>query len=233
MRARPGGHRVYRILHVSGGGRVKTNVNRCCPLVCLFAVSAFAADTQLAALLKTVEQRYNRAGTLQVLFREDYTMAGHARRSERGVLDLRRPGRMRWDYSDPKGKLAVCDGKVFWTYYPDENRVERSPLRASDDSPIAFLLGKLHFDKEFRNLQGKPEGTDTRVTAEPRTDSLPYSAIEFLVTPEGRIREVKVTRFDNSVVGYTFDQEKTGPVLDDKLFQFQVPKGAKVEGADR
>jgi outer membrane lipoprotein carrier protein len=208
-------------------------VNRFCPLVCLLAVSAFAADTPLADLLKTVEQRYNRVDTLQVLFREDYTRTGHARRSESGVLELRKPGRMRWDYSDPKGKLAVCDGKVFWTYYPSENKVEKLPLRESDDAPLAFLLGKLNFNKEFRNLQGKPEGSDTRVTAEPKTDNLPYSAVEFLVTAQGRIREVKVTRFDNSLMGYTFDQEKMGPKLDDKLFQFQVPKGAEVVEADK
>jgi outer membrane lipoprotein carrier protein len=208
-------------------------VKRFCPLAGLLAVSAFAADTPLADLLKTVEQRYNRVDTLQVLFREDYARTGHARRSESGVLELRKPGRMRWDYSDPKGKLAVCDGKVFWTYYPSENKVEKLPLRESDDAPLAFLLGKLNFNKEFRNLQGKPEGSDTRITAEPKTDNLPYSAVEFLVTAQGRIREVKVTRFDNSLMGYTFDQEKMGPKLDDKLFQFQVPKGAEVVEADK
>jgi len=201
----------------------------------LLMVSAFAADTPLAGLLKTVEQRYNRADTLQVLFREDYTRTGHTRRSESGLLELRKPGRMRWEYSDPKGKLAVCDGKVFWMYTPSENRVEKFPLRETDDmrAPLAFLLGKLHFDKEFRNLQGKPEGSDTRIAAEPKTDSLPYSAVEFLVAADGRIREVKVTRFDNSIMGYTFDQEKMGPRLDDKLFQFQVPKGAEVVEAGK
>jgi len=205
-------------------------VSRFCPLVCLLSVSAFAAEPQLDTLLKTVEQRYNRAQTLQVLFREDYTRVGHNRRSESGVLQLRKPGRMRWEYTDPKGKLAVCDGKVFWMYTPSESRVEKWPLRETGDmrAPLAFLLGKLHFDKEFRNLQGKPEGRDTRIAAEPRSDSLPYSAVEFLVTAEGRIREVKVTQFDHSVMGYTFDQEKVNPPLGDKLFQFQAPAGAEV-----
>ena len=50
-------------------------------------------------------------------------------------------------------------------------------LKESDDmrAPLAFLLGKLDFDKEFRNLQAQPEGADTRITAEPKTDNLPYS----------------------------------------------------------
>jgi len=198
-------------------------------------VSAFAADVPTASLLKTVEQRYNRADSLQVLFREDFTKTGHARRSENGLLDLRKPGRMRWEYAEPKGKLAVCDGKTFWMYTPSENRVDKMPLKETDDlqAPIAFLLGKLHFDKEFRNLQGKPEGSDMRITAQPKSDNLPYSAVEFLVAADGRIREVKVTRFDNSLMEYTFDQEKVNPKLDDKLFHFQVPNGADVVEADK
>jgi outer membrane lipoprotein carrier protein len=220
-------------VHVCVRVRVKRNVKWFLPLVCLLGVPAFAADPGLAALLRTVEQRYNRADTLQVLFREDYTRTGHASRRESGTLALRKPGRMRWEYSDPKGKLAVSDGKTFWTYNPSDNRVEKTPLRQTDDAPLAFLLGKLHFDKEFRNLEGKPEGADTRITAEPKTDSLPYSAVEFLVAADGRIREVKVTRLDNSIMGYAFDQEKVGPRLDDKLFQFQVPKGAEVVEANR
>jgi outer membrane lipoprotein carrier protein len=203
--------------------------------VCILAVSAFAADVQTADLLKTVEQRYNRADSLQVLFREDYTKTGHAKRSESGVLELRKPGRMRWEYSDPKGKLGVGDGKIFWVYYPSENRVEKTPLKETDDleAPIAFLLGKLHFDKEFRNLQGKPEGNDTRITAQPKSDNLPYSAVEFLVSADGRIRNVKVTRYDNSIMEYTFDQEKLNPKLDDKLFHFQVPSGAELVEAEK
>ncbi len=96
-------------------------------------------------------------------------------------------------------------------------------------APLAFLLGKLDFSKEFRNLQGKPEGADTRVTAEPKTENLPYSAVEFLVTPEGRIRELKVTGFDRSILAFTFDQEKVDPPLDGKLFQFQAPPGVQLE----
>jgi len=220
-------------MHVSRYRHVKSNVNRLCPLAGLLAVSAFAADAPVAGLLKTVEARYNRTDTLQVLFHVDYTKAGHTRVSESGMLELRKPGRMRWEYQDPKGKLAVCDGKVMWTYTPADHRAEKQPLRESEDGPWAFLLGKLHFDKEFRNIQGTPEGSDMRITAEPKTDALPYNSVEFVVTPDGRIRQLKVTRFDNLVMGYTFDQEKLGPKLDDKLFQFQIPKGAEVVEAGK
>jgi outer membrane lipoprotein carrier protein len=198
-------------------------------------VSAFAAEVQTADLLKTVEQRYNRADSLQVLFHEEYTKIGHAKRSESGVLELRKPGRMRWEYADPKGKLVVCDGKTLWMYIPSDNRVSKTPLKETGDmeAPIAFLLGKLHFEKEFRNIVGKPEGSDTLIAAQPKSDNLPYTAVEFLVASDGRIRNVKVTRYDNSIMNYGFDQEKLNPPLDDKLFRFQMPSGAELVEAEK
>jgi outer membrane lipoprotein carrier protein len=199
-------------------------------LIGLLAVCVLNADTRLDTLLKGVESRYNRARTLQVLFTEQYTPPGKARRTESGLLMLRKPGKMRWAYSQPPGKLFVSDGKLLWLYTPDENRVERMKFQESDDmrAPLAFLLGKLNFDKEFRNLQSKIEGADTRILAEPKTDNLPYSAVEFLVAQDSHIKEVKVTGFDRSVLHFTFDQERVDPPLDGKLFQFSMPKGAEL-----
>ncbi len=49
-------------------------------------------------------------------------------------------------------------------------------------APLAFLLGKLNFQKEFQKSKGNPEGADdTRITAEPKSDNLPYSPVEFVV----------------------------------------------------
>jgi len=200
-------------------------------MVGLLAVSAFAADAPLDTLLKNVEARYNRAKTLQVLFTEVYTPHGSGKRVEGGTLLLRKPGRMRWEYSQPKGKLFVGDGKYLWLYTPSEKRAEKMKMQESDDmrAPLAFLLGKLHFDKEFQHLQGAPEGSATRITAEPKTDTLPYSKVEFVVSPDAQIRGLRVTYFDKSILEFTFDQEKLDPALDSKLFQFQLPAGATLE----
>jgi len=193
-------------------------------------VSAFAADPGLDKLLKSVENRYNKAKTLQVLFNETYTPQGKPQRSESGTLLLRKPLRMRWEYSQPKGKLFVSDGKSLWLYTPADNRAEQMPLKDSEDmhAPLAFLLGRLNFDKDFKNLQARPDTAGTRITAEPKTDNLPYTAVEFVVAPDSQIREVKVTGFDNSILDFHFDAEKVDPALDAALFVFKAPAGAEV-----
>ena len=201
----------------------------------LIAVCAFGADAQLDALLKGVEARYNKAKTLQVLFKEVYSPPGKAKRMDSGLLMLRKPGKMRWQYSQPPGKLFISDGKWIWLYTPELNQAEQMKFKETDDlrAPLAFLLGKLNFDKEFQHIQARPEGPDMRILAEPKSDNLPYSAVEFLVAPDRSIKELKVTTFDKSILYFTFEQEKMDPALDGKLFTFQPPKGVDVVKAEQ
>jgi outer membrane lipoprotein carrier protein len=196
--------------------------------MCLLPVSLAAQTADLAPLLRSVETRYNHAQTLQVVFREAYTAPGQPRRTESGTLLLRKPGRMRWDYTSPVGKLFVSDGKFLYLYTPTNQTVEKMRIKESDDmrAPLAFLLGKLHFDKEFRNVYGSAVAGGTRITADPKTDSLPYTKVEFVVGADSQIRRVQVTGYDQSVLEFDFDQEKLNPPLEAKLFQFQLPPGA-------
>jgi len=214
-------------IHVPPSPRVNPFVRRIRLLLCLLPLSV-AAQTPIGPLLKSVELRYNHAQTLQVAFRETYTAPGQPRRSESGTLLLRKPERMRWDYTAPQGKLFVSDGKYLWLYTPSNNQVEKLKLKESDDmrAPLAFLLGKLHFDKEFRNIKGEPVEGGMRITADPKTDSLPYTKVDFVVVAGSVIRHVEVTGYDHSILAFDFDQEKLNPPLEAKLFQFRMPPGA-------
>jgi outer membrane lipoprotein carrier protein len=139
---------------------------------------------------------------------------------------------MRWDYTSPKGKLFVSDGKWLWLYTPANNQVRRMKLKETDDmrAPLAFLLGKLDFSKEFKEVRARAEGGDgTLIMAVPANANLPYTDVEFLVSPDRQIRRVKVTGYDKSVLEFRFDQEVLNPPLDSAMFKFQAPAGAQVE----
>jgi len=204
-------------------------------LVCLLALPPVAfADAGLDRMLKGIEEHYNHAKTLQVLFTEEYTAEGRSRRPESGLLVLRKPGRMRWDYTTPAGKLFISDGKTVYLYSPDAHRVERAPLKASEDmrAPLAFLLGKLNFSREFKNFQTKPAGTDTLVTAFASSDKLPYGKVEMLVSPSFEIHRLVVTGTDQSILTFTFAGEKVNPKVDDAVFRFHMPPGATLADAE-
>lgn len=214
-------------LHVWPAGYVSNFVMRLALGVSVVALAASGQD--LGKILKGLEQRYNNARTLQVRFEQTYA-AQKRRRTERGELYLRKPGRMRWEYSTPPGKLFLSDGKNFYLYTPDNRRVERTRIKESDDwrAPLAFLLGRLDFQRDFKRFLTRPEGPDTWIVAEPRSDRLAYTQVGFLVTAEYEIRRVEITGHDSSVMEYRFEGEKLNPRLEESLFRFQPPPGAEV-----
>ena len=198
--------------------------------VCLAALPLLATDDNLTRVLKGIQERYNSAKTLQVGFNETYTVQGRPRQSESGTLTLRKPGRMRWDYTAPAGKLFVSDGKNVWLYTPDGKRVEKAPLKQSEDmrAPLAFLLGKLDFQKEFREIEMKPEGSGYLITAKAKSDKLPYEDIRMTATQDYTITNLVVTGQDQSILAFAFDSEKRNPQVNDAMFKFVMPPGATI-----
>jgi outer membrane lipoprotein carrier protein len=196
------------------------------------AVPLLAADTKeniaLSIVLDGLENRYNRAKTLQVSFEESYMGSGRPRRSEAGELSLQKPGKMRWQYSQPAGKVFLSDGKLIYYYNPIAKRAEKMKLKESEDmrAPLAFLLGKLDFQKDFSDFQLKLDGDNKLVIAKPKSDKLPYKQVEFTVSPQMEIRQLIVSGHDDAILIFRFSNERVNPVIAENEFKFELPAGA-------
>jgi outer membrane lipoprotein carrier protein len=187
-------------------------------------------SVDLQKLLKDIEGRYNRAVTLQLTFSEIYTFQGRPHSPERGELFLRKPGRMRWQYTKPAGKLFISDGKDVYYYNAETNRVERMSVKGSEDmrAPLAFLIGRLDFNRDFREYRTRPQGEKIWVTCIPKSEKLLYTEVAFLTSAAtARIEHVRVVHQDKSVIDFDFTGEVVNPPLADQMFHFQMPAGAE------
>jgi outer membrane lipoprotein carrier protein len=200
----------------------------------LVAVAQLAGQTDVHAVAEKVDQRYNHIQTLQAQFVETYSGAG-MKRSESGTLELKKPGRMRWDYEQPRPKMFLTDGKTAWFYVPGERQVRRAPVKDIDDlrSPLRYLLGKAKLEKEFIGLaidgnakpvnagdivlRGVPKGMEERVS---------QTLVE--VTPDGLITRIVVEEMDGSVTEFRFLQQKENVQIADQRFKFTPPEGVEV-----
>ena len=142
---------------------------------------------------------------------------------------------MLWDYSQPAGKIFLSDGKSVFQFVPGDREAQKSKLRESDDmrAPLAFLLGKLDFLKEFRSFESRPEGPDTWITALPKSPDLVYSKVEFLASPSGEIHRVRVTGQDQSRLEFVFSNEQLNAPVSPDLFVFRPPAGIPIVEMDR
>jgi outer membrane lipoprotein carrier protein len=194
----------------------------------LAPLPAAASDTD--ALLKTIEARYNHTQSLRLDFSQSYAGTGRPVQKESGTLWLRKPGRMRWDYASPAGKVFISDGKDVVLYTPGDATAQKSKLKESEDmrAPLAFLLGKLDFKKEFRNFRTRVEGVKTWIVAEPKSQNLAYTKVEFLAMPDGQIERVRVTGQDQSILDFAFMSEQPNAPVSPSLFEFHPPPGVQI-----
>ncbi|HEV2577321.1 MAG TPA: outer membrane lipoprotein carrier protein LolA [Acidobacteriaceae bacterium] len=192
-----------------------------------------AQQPTAAALAKKVDQHYNHLHSLEARYTERYQGMGMDR-TETGTLTLEKPGRMRWAYDMPAGKVFILDGTNAISYTPGDAEATRFPEKKLDDlrSPLRFLLGHTELEKELHglsvtlvNLDGQTGYTlwGTPVGIEQRVRSLAVT-----VDAAGLIHILRIEETDGAITTFTFsDMRENAPVSDDE-FRFIPPDGVTV-----
>ncbi len=218
--------------------------NRCVQLflkvlaVVGFATGCALAQTNIHQLANTVDRHYNNLRTLQAEFTEIYSGAGISR-TESGTLWLKRPGRMRWEYREPRSKLFLTDGRDAWFYVPGEQQARRMSVKKLDDlrTPLAYLLGKTKLEKEFQGLSLAPDvksssPENVMLRGVPRHMDGRVGSVLFEVTPEGRMVRIVAREVDGSTTEFRFSEQKENLPISDARFRFSPPPGVGTIQAD-
>jgi outer membrane lipoprotein carrier protein len=204
-----------------------------------FAMSFMAGIAAYAlrdvnSVARAVDEHYNHLQTLQADFTEIYQGAGIAR-TETGILWLKKPGKMRWEYRSPEEKLFIGDGKNAWLYLPEEKQVRKSSMRQMEDlrSPLAFLLGKAKLEKELNLLSFAPDAKPSKaenvmLRGVPRGLEDRVNQLLLEVTPEHVIVRILIHGVDDSITEYRFSGQKENVEVPDKQFRFEAPPGTEV-----
>lgn len=148
-----------------------------------------------------------------------------------GKLSFKRPGKMLWQYEEPKGQFVVADGNHLYFYQPEQNQVIKSPLKNAfrGDIPLSFLLGLGNLKKDFNATLKTSEGNQHVLRLEPKGEAGGYSEILVGVAKTSfDIVWVSVRDAANNVTTLRFSNMRKAVGLKDSLFQVQIPKGADV-----
>ncbi len=190
-------------------------------------------DTRLDEITKKVDQRYNHMRTLTASFTESYRGAGVSR-TESGTLWLKRPGKMRWEYTEPQTKLFISDGKTAYFYVPGERQAREAPVKKLDDlrSPLRYLLGNTKLQKEFTGLSLAPDQSaapgDVVLRGVPKAMADRIASVLLEVSPEGEIRRIVVDEVDGSTTEFRFTNQKENIAVPEEQFHFTPPPGVEL-----
>jgi outer membrane lipoprotein carrier protein len=182
-----------------------------------------------AEVARRVDAHYNHLRSMSVHFTETFHGMGMERK-ERGTLLLAKPGRMRWNYTEPPGKLFLLDGKYAYSYNPGDAQVDRYRARQLDDlrSPLRFLLGHTKLQKELGNLTMTSEGDKLRLKGTPAGMEQQVANVELTVDKDGVIDSMKWQEPNGSVTEFNLLGEQDNPPIPAGTFTFQPPAGVVV-----
>ena len=192
--------------------------------------SARTATPDVHEVAQRVDQHYNKLHSLKAGFTESYVGLG-MHRSESGTLLLLKPGRMRWDYANPAGKLFLLDGKYAWFYSQGDAQVQRIPAKQLDDlrSPLRFLLGHTELEKELTHLTvAVAPNSQFTLTGQPKGQEQRIPRITLTVTLAGSITAIEIEEVDGAITSFTFTGEDANAAIPPSAFRFTPPPGVPV-----
>ncbi len=199
--------------------------------------AAIAGPPDVSTVAGNVDRHYNNLRSFEAEFTESYRGAG-IERNESGTLWLKRPGKMRWEYRQPKPKLFISDGKNAWFYVPGERQARKTSVKKLEDlrSPLQYLLGHTKLEKEFAGLSFAPDikpaqAGDVVLRGVPR-NMQGIQEVLLEITPEHQIARIAVDEVDGAVTEYTFSGQKENVQIADNAFRFSAPPGTEVIEAD-
>jgi outer membrane lipoprotein carrier protein len=199
------------------------------------AAQAPAADTA-QALAQSLQHKYDGIRDFSADFQHSYR-GGVLRKEavEKGRLLVKKPGKMRWEYTSPEEKLFVSDGIKMYSYIPQDKQVMVQSIPQNDQvsMPTMFLSGKGSLSRDFtpslvEASKGSLPGT-LALKLVPKTSQADYDWLILEVAPRTlELRGLITADAQGGRSSISFTNLKENPGIADKQFTFTIPRGVDV-----
>lgn len=186
----------------------------------------------------SLQAKYNQIRDFSADFTQEYESGVLKRKmTERGTLQVKKPGKMRWDYTSPEKKVFVSDGTSIYLWVPADNQVTQSAVPRQDEATTAvlFLVGKGNLTRDFdvTFTPNAPAGT-YGLRLEPKLPERDYDWLQLVVDRETmQIRTLIAADRQGGQSTFIFSNFKENIGLSDGVFAFKIPRGADVVTSDK
>jgi len=185
-----------------------------------------------ARTMQQLQERYRHFTALEAHFKHSLkATALNQDEVEEGTVYMERGGLMRWDYSRPRGKLAIADGRDSYLYLPSENQVFVQPLPEGGQAPLALrlLTGNVDLGTEVACKKAYAMNKVVVLALGLKHDHQGIKDLEIAYDPALQvITEVFYKDALGNQISLTLTDISFPARLDSKLFHFTVPEGARV-----
>ena len=208
------------------------------PLILLLLILPAHAGAQArppaTETARAIQQKYDRVKDFTADFTHTYEGGVLKKTSkESGTVQIKKPGRMRWDYTTPEKKVFVSDGTKIYSYIPADKQVIISSMPKDDQATTAvlFLTGKGDLTRDFVvSYVAQDDAPDTwALRLDPRLKQRDYDWLIVVIDRQSmQIRSLSAAdqQGGRSTFAFTHYRENVG--VPDKTFEFKIPRGVDV-----
>lgn len=198
------------------------------------SVGAQSAQTP-DALARDLQRKYDKVADFSADFVHAYRGGVLKQQAtERGKLLVKKPGKMRWEYTAPERKLFVSDGRKIYSYIPLDRQVVVGTMPRDEQAPTPalFLTGKGDITRDFNAVFDKvpdaPAGS-IALKLTPRRREPEYESLTLVVEPKTLDLQMLITiDAQGGRSAFTFTNFKENVGVADNQFVFQMPKNVEV-----
>ncbi|MGA9772411.1 MAG: outer membrane lipoprotein chaperone LolA [Blastocatellia bacterium] len=194
--------------------------------------------TDLNSLIDGLQNKYSRMRGLEAQFTQVYRGPDGRVLREAGRLLLKRPGKARWEYTQPEKKLFVSDGKNIFFYVEGESQATHTSVKESADPqiPFLFLLGRGNLRRDFSSI----ETVDERPAAAgnlvlklvPRRAPEEFKQLLVEVDPSSfEVKRMVIFERGGARMDFLLSNVRENYVAPDSQFQFSPPPGVTLKKA--
>jgi len=206
-------------------------------LLCAAAAAQTPQRPPATDTARALQAKYDRVRDFTASFTHTY-QGGVLKKtlSEGGTVEVKKPGRMRWEYSVPEKKLFVSDGRKIYSYVPADKQVIVSSVPADDQGTtgVLFLAGKGSVTRDF-TVSYAPGGSDDTwaLRLDPKSQQRDYDWLVLVVDRQTlQIRELTAADRQGGTSTFRFMNFRENTGLPDTRFIFKIPRGVDVIDAD-
>ena len=199
-------------------------------------IASHAAGPTAAELAQAIQKKYDGIKDFSTDFVQVYQSGVIKKQTtERGALLVKKPGKMRWEYTSPEHNLFVSDGVKVYFYVPEDKQVTVTAVPPEDQAttPALFLAGKGNLTRDFSVSLAEtpatmPPGT-LALKLVPHQPQADYDWLVLGVEPGSfRLRGLVTSDAQGGTSAFSFTNLKENIGLTDKPFVFTPPRGVDI-----
>jgi outer membrane lipoprotein carrier protein len=199
----------------------------------LVAGTAAAAEPEAVQVLARLQDWLDGTRDLTCRFEQELVSGALGGAGvEFGEMRVKRPGRMRWDYEAPPGKVAVLDAGTTSVYLPEDRQLIRGRLDDEGGAVAALLAETGRLAELFDPALAAPaprEGGRVRLVLLPRGGAAAIGTITLLLDPpQHSIAAAEVTDGAGNVLVFRFRGLRRNRGVAESAFQITVPPATEI-----